>query len=309
MSLFFQRRLRRLRALRQRAKHRAANKMKFEKYVATGNDFLFIDARTAETDSFLEKMQLTRSKLAARLSDRHYGAGADGVVFVELIDSRLKWDFYNSDGSQAEMCGNAARCMGLWAKRELHQDSAVFETLAGPMRVQSVDDGDFEVHFDHLELKNQILPVPAGAPAGVLSLTLLNTGVPHAVLLVEDLKRVSAELLLGKESDMFRHFRFPEPAGARGANVTILEITGEQNYSSVTFERGVEDYTLSCGTGVLAAAAAGLIHSLASGDLQARVKTPGGILNTRFTEDFRSGVLIGPARFVFDANLDEEFSK
>lgn len=118
-----------------------ASPLAFDKIVGTGNDFLFFDLRERPLSEFT---RLSRGELAIRAADRHNGVGADGVVFVERNEGEpaLKWDFFNSDGSQAAMCGNALRCMGLWAREWLRSETVRFLTARGPIDVSHVE-GEF----------------------------------------------------------------------------------------------------------------------------------------------------------------------
>jgi len=134
--------------------------------------------------------------------------------------------------------------------------------------------------------------------------TLLNTGVPHAVIEIENLKTVRTPEVRAVVSA----FRFHPRAGSAGTNVTFLQGAGQrgsdQHFSTITFERGVEDFTLSCGTGVLAAAAVGLQHS---GEWVCVVDTPGGRLRASFNPGWNGARLEGPAEFVYEAKVPNDF--
>lgn len=272
----------------------------FVKLVGTGNDFVFIDARNGLPSAFIQR---PRQELVRRLCDRHFGIGADGVVFVENASSserlpgRLRWDFYNSDGSSAEMCGNATRCMGRWAERVLGVSQVEFETTAGLVRAYAHGDLiESELSFVSASLKS----IQFEHQGRLETAFLVNTGVPHAVY--ETSKIETASRLV----DVIRALRFHPETGARGANVTFLERVGRSSYKTVTYERGVEDFTLSCGTGVLASAAVGLSSD---GAFAADVETPGGKLEVRYKDGFKGVSLIGPAAVVFSGRLTTEFLK
>lgn len=272
----------------------------FVKLVGTGNDFIFIDARTALPFGF---SSLDRREFVRRMCHRHFGIGADGVVFVESspIESRLKWDFYNSDGSSAEMCGNATRCMGRWAEQLLNRNEIEFETVAGLVRAST--QGSMiasELPFVSADLRKIEFDLEGRREKAYL----VNTGVPHAVFEISRLSEAS------RYQDVIQALRFHPESGPRGANVTFLERASGSSYKTVTYERGVEGFTLSCGTGVLAAAAVGLsAHPSSSGVLQAEVETPGGELTVRFKDGFRGVTLIGPATVVFSGQITTEFLK
>ncbi|MES2963742.1 MAG: diaminopimelate epimerase [Bdellovibrionota bacterium] len=265
----------------------SAAHLSISKLVATGNDFIFIDARGPLEGAFA---RISRDELTKRLCDRHFGVGADGVVFVTQDAQGLAWDFFNNDGSHAEMCGNATRCMGRWAQDVLHVPSVEFKTAAG--KVVATVEGEnvvSKLDFVHPQLKWIYADNHRAA--------LVNTGVPHVVVQdkIEDAKA---------NWQAIKSWRFHPEAGIKGANVTFLEIEGPTKFKTVTFERGVEDFTLACGTGVLAAAAVGLVDQKSGFD--AEVVAPGGKLRVHFNRDFNGAVLAGPARLVFKTVLGEE---
>ncbi len=262
-----------------------------QKFVATGNDFLFLDARQERS---LGKMD--RAKLAKILCDRHFGAGADGLVFVETgARVALKWDFYNSDGSSAEMCGNASRCMGRWAQKNLAVDAIEFETAAGVVRAE-VKNSHIVSHLEYLQISFAVISFEAGGRR--LQASLVNTGVPHAVFEVARIDEVR------QARPIVEALRFHPKTGPHGTNVTFLQKQTSQEFATVTFERGVEDFTLSCGTGVLAAAAVGLHDSRGT---KAELTTPGGELKVIFGPDWRGASLEGPAQFIYEATMAEGF--
>jgi diaminopimelate epimerase len=272
----------------------------FVKIQGAGNDFIFIDLRKTVFGSF---SSLSRAEFVAKICDRHFGVGADGLVFVEAVASPqtgalashqadLQWDFYNTDGSFAEMCGNAARCMGLWAALYANLPRFKFATRAGVVRADvllpiesglenprvTVDLDFVKIEWQDIHYKNQ------GEDKAAV---LVNTGVPHAVVEVPSLDNLS----LFKED--IAALRFHPQAGERGANVTFLQRGSELR--TVTFERGVEDFTLACGTGVLAAAAVAL---RGTHQAKAELRTPGGVLQVVL--GLTSGAtLVGDASVVF----------
>jgi diaminopimelate epimerase len=270
------------------------NRLLFTKYVATGNDFIFIDALEQIPAPFSDR---PRTEVAKALCERNWGVGADGLVFVEkgAHQGRFSWDFYNSDGSRAEMCGNASRCMGLWASRALGLDSIEFETAAGVVRAeikaQTVASWLDYVAIDFKRLNFEV-------DDRIREAWLVNTGVPHAVVKIDRIYEARAAL------DVVKALRFHGDTGKAGANVTFFEAVAEDRFATVTFERGVEGFTLSCGTGVLAAAAVGLRESEAR---EAWVTTPGGELKVKFGNDWSGALLEGPASYVFEATVDESF--
>lgn len=211
----------------------------FSKYSGCGNDFILIDNR-----SELHKMT---QQAIVKLCDRNRGIGADGVIFIEkshLADFKMK--IFNRDGSLAEMCGNGLRCLGqfildLGYKKKLY----TIETLE---RILSVDFMDDQIRADMgvmKNLENKNLQIDKAT----WDCYTLNTGVPHAVIFVDDLDTVPIKTLGAK----IRHHPTFSP---HGVNANFAKKTSENQISIRTFERGVEDETLACGTGAVASAIA-----------------------------------------------------
>lgn len=259
-----------------------------------GNDFLLVDGRK-------RAVKLTRKQIV-QLCDRHFGVGADGViVLVPSASGKADWawQFYNSDGSQGEMCGNGARCFARYVQKHAKVNGAfTFETEAGIIRAQ---------------LKHKRVTVSLTAPkelrleqrvqlsVGERVVHSINTGVPHAVLFVPDADKAMLEVL-GPELRRHAHF------GPRGTNVNFVQVLGRNHIRVRTFERGVEGETLACGTGVTASA---LISARVHGfTAPVKVQVQGGDeLEIDFKDDglgFEDVRLSGPAEFVFEgkATLD-----
>lgn len=268
------------------------------KLVATGNDFVFIDGLNSNG----VPSGIQRDELARRVCDRHNGVGADGLVIVEkgASEGSFKWDFYNSDGSFAEMCGNATRCFGRWLRTRYGLSEARLQTAAGEVFVRS--EGD-QIASELSFVRPTPKEIRFTLPDHDLERTavLVNTGVPHVVYQVAQIDSAY------QSKDVISQLRFHPETGARGANVTFLEIQSTGKFATVSFERGVEGFTLSCGTGVLAAATVGL---KVTGGHEAIVSTPGGILRVSYHSDRPGVTLSGPALFLFTAHLQkEEFVK
>jgi diaminopimelate epimerase len=268
----------------------SSNGLPFYKIVGTGNDFLFLDFRNEV------KLPVARAEFVRRIANRHLGVGSDGVVFVEKQGSDLKWDFYNPDGSSAAMCGNALRCMGRWAKTVLGKDEVQFHTRLGLVTVRC-EDGRFNAQLKGLNVSPR--PLPYEIDGAALEANLINTGVPHAVVRVSTI--TNEDLLLKHVPPLRRH-----PAvGVEGANVTFVQVVDAKEFKTVTFERGVEGFTLSCGTGVLAAAAEGL--GFIPSETSAKLTTPGGVLEVIYKDNFSVAHLIGPAEVICSGVLEERF--
>lgn len=251
----------------------------------TGNDFIFLNA------SDLGSQDLDRSELTQALCHRRFGIGADGVAFIEDWDEnddviRFRWDFYNNDGSSAEMCGNAARCAVVYNFVLNGSTDCEFETAIGKIRGGFEDDEpvvQFQLQSD--EIKPHNLNWGSQSFDGFF----LNTGVPHFVIPTDSIDNLSAELCAEIQKD--------PSFGKEQTNVTPLQI-GSPSFTQ-TFERGVRDFTLSCGTGVIAAAK--VIEHL-QGHSRSRLKTPGGELEVKIKNSNVS--LKGPAFCVFKGVVD-----
>jgi len=265
--------------------------MVFYKMEASGNDFVVVDNRKK---AVRDVVKFTRA-----ICDRHKGVGADGVLFIE---SSRKADFkmriVNADGSEAEMCGNGSRCVALYAHEVMKLPSKfLMETLAGligadvkkqTVRVKLSDPKDFK-------------------PRGLLNADntdwqyySVNTGVPHAVIFVEDIANFPVQNI-GEKIRYHDHFK---PAGT---NVNFVQVTDKNAVSVRTYERGVGE-TQACGTGVTASA----LISAVSGRTRppVKVKTLGGdILTVDFKLD-SSGVrdvyLEGKANFIYKGTLSHD---
>src|SRR2546427_149383 len=207
----------------------------FTKMNGAGNDFVLIDNR-AQTIKL-------KGEQIVRLCDRHRGIGADGVmILIPCASGKADWawEFYNSDGSTGEMCGNGARCFARFVTRRtnLNRDFA-FETAAGVIAAKF--DGE-EVTVSLTAPKDLRLNERVQLSVGPQTLHSLNTGVPHAVLFVPDADKAMVQQL-GPEIRRHAHF------GPKGTNVNFVQVLGPSDVPVRTFERGVEGETLRCGTG------------------------------------------------------------
>jgi diaminopimelate epimerase len=266
--------------------------LEFTKMNGAGNDFVLIDNRAG-------KVQLSPEQIV-RLCDRHRGVGADGVML--LVPSRTgkadwAWDFYNSDGSAGEMCGNGARCFGRFVQKTAGANgSFTFETGAGV--ITAALNGEL-VTVNLTKPKDLRLNEPVKLSTGVETIHSLNTGVPHAVLYVPDADKAMVRSL-GPEIRRHAHF------GPRGTNVNFVQVLGPNHIRVRTFERGVEGETLACGTGVSAAGMiSARVHRFTS---PVKVQVQGGdTLEVSFKDsgtDFDDVRLTGPADFVFEGRVE-----
>lgn len=257
-----------------------------------GNDFILIDNRNG-------KVQLSREQVV-RLCDRHRGIGADGLFLLRPCASGKAdwaWDFYNSDGSVAEMCGNGARCFARFIQRVAGtKGNTSFETGAGV--IAAAFQGE-RVTVNLTDLKDLRLNQKIALKEGTVVLHSVNTGVPHAVLFVSDADKAMVGQL-GAEIRNHQYF-LPE-----GTNVNFVQVTGPNAIRVRTYERGVEGETLACGTGVSASALISAeMHAFES---PVKVQVQGGdqleVSFERAGDDFRNVKLSGPADFVFEGRID-----
>lgn len=295
------------------------------KLTGAGNNFLFIDLRDDKAKKMLARIlrsaeympgsrkslgRLSESKrralLAKTLCNPYQSLGADGLLFLE--NSRradLKWDFYNADGSQAEMCGNAARCVGAYlADVNPYLKSPIrLETLAGDILItvlpqQSVDG----TRLICVEMPKVSVAVIGHAKNNIkinknsLNFDVINSGVPHAVFDVSHLTK-DLEKNVGKLVDIVNKTRSLTQFKQSGTNVTFYIKRKKQNLDSLTFERGVEGYTQACGTGATAAAYS---YSKGAHDF-VTVTVPGGKLAIDLSR--QRPLLIGPAKLVAEIYL------
>ncbi len=253
----------------------------FYKYQGTGNDFILIDQRTAQ---HLTKSDTERIRL---MCNRRFGIGADGLI---LLQNKPGYDFemiyFNSDGRESTMCGNGGRCISAFAKQlGIIEKKCHFLAIDGPH--DSLVEADNWVELKMSNVKN----VENGD-----GFFVLNTGSPHYVVMVEDISDINI-VENGKAirySDRFRE---------AGINVNFVEKKSD-GIEVATYERGVEDETLSCGTGVTASAIAWGMLKNKKNQGEIAVSTKGGNLKVRFESDRNGGYeniwLCGPAEMVFE---------
>ncbi|CAN5600519.1 diaminopimelate epimerase [soil metagenome] len=265
--------------------------LSFTKMNGAGNDFVMLDNRSASLS--LDTAQI------AHLCDRHRGVGADGVLIVEPpqngADFRMR--YYNADGGEAEMCGNGARCFGRYASRLAGGDrpEISFETMAGTIGATFQGDNVRIAMSDpHSYRPAQEIEVDGR----ILEVHFLNTGVPHAVVFVDNVEDV----------DVVRNgaaLRYHDAFAPKGTNANFVQVLGPGSLVLRTYERGVEGETLACGTGVCAAAILYHLKSQAPSPISVKVRG-GDTLRVGFEktdEGFRNVTLTGPADFVFDGTV------
>jgi diaminopimelate epimerase len=262
--------------------------IQFAKMNGAGNDFVLIDNRAS--DVVLSAAQV------ANICHRQRGVGADGVILLKpCADEQADWawDFFNSDGSEAEMCGNGARCFARYLSRVTELNGEIsFLTGSGVIRAQ-IDGSIVTVNLtDPTDLRldeNVLLSI------GERQIHSINTGVPHAVVFVDD----ADEVMVASLGNEVRHHEHFEPAGT---NVNFVQLIKPSRIRVRTYERGVGE-TLACGTGVAAAAMiAGRLHDFVP---PIKVDVFGGdTLEVSFNEDLSNVRLTGPAEFVYEGVIE-----
>jgi len=253
----------------------------FNKYQGTGNDFIIIDNRN-------NVFNPGNSALINRLCDRRFGIGADGLILIGALDGYdYEMIYFNSDGFRGTMCGNGGRCTAAFALKH---------SIAGTSQRFLASDGVHEALSE-----NNIIRLTMSDVKNISKISgnyFINTGSPHYVVFASDLDNL----------DVFsegRKIRWSDEFKPGGTNVNFVEIHQDGIYVR-TFERGVEDETLSCGTGVTASA----IASVLSGHFVSapvNVRTRGGELKVEFEirSELITGIkLCGPATFVFEGTIE-----
>jgi diaminopimelate epimerase len=272
--------------------------IKFVKMTGAGNDFILIDNR-------LNEYQFQWSALAPILCQRRFGVGADGLLIIERgKKTPYRMLYYNADGSYGGMCGNGGRCVGKFLMRRLKTQSLSFEALdyVYKSEVQQNNQILLEMKNPTEFKKNIVIPMNSGNLKG----HYINTGAPHSVLFVNDLPTVIEEFLNSRGiTEIGRAIRHSDVFQPDGTNVDFVTIKNDNQISMRTYERGVEDETLACGTGAVACAViASLVHNLQP---PITVHTRGGqslLVNfERRGEVVTNVVLIGSAEEVFEGSV------
>lgn len=211
---------------------------------------------------------------------------ADGFIFLQKKET-FEWFFYNNDGSDAEMCGNATRCVGFYIKNILKDPANqwTLKTIAGFIQIESLAAESFRIAMTPI----QTLSSPHGS--------FFDTGVPHLI------QEIDAFADFPKMKEKARALRAHPDFQPRGTNVTYVKLAAEKDrLQAVSYERGVENFTEACGTGAMAAAMYNLIKR---GSVQTQVEMPGGTLMMDLT-DFKKPLMTGPAvllgKFEYDVN-------
>lgn len=265
--------------------------LRFTKMNGAGNDFILFDNRTGSID--LDRNQI------AQLCDRHRGIGADGILLLEKptngADFRMR--YFNADGGEAEMCGNGARCFARFANKVGgRQEKISFETPAGVISAELK--GDL-VTLQMTEPTDLRLNIDLSMAAENRTLHFINSGVPHVVIPVAKIDNVDVRC----DGAAIRYHNMFSP---NGTNVNFIEKRGPNKIAIRTYERGVEDETLACGTGIVASAL--IFAETENIDEPITVTARGGdelqVGFERVEGGFRNVTLTGPAEFVFEGTIE-----
>lgn len=260
----------------------------FYKYQGTGNDFILIDNRT--------KFFKNDTKLIAHLCDRKFGIGADGLILLENPKNHeedFEMIYFNADGKESSMCGNGGRCAVAFAN---------LLGIIGQETVFSAIDGTHHARIENGQVRLQMKDVPEIMQTN--ETYFLDTGSPHHIVFTSDLETLDVKTEGAK-------IRNNETYREEGVNVNFVSHGPARNVNIFfvrTFERGVEDETLSCGTGVTAVALAAHFSGKTSDEI-IQIKTLGGALSVSFTPTQRRGCyeniwLSGPAELVFEGEME-----
>ena len=269
-------------------------KIPFMKMSGSGNDFIFIDHRAPLVAE--DRMK----EFARKICRRRTSVGADGLIFIERSEKAdFKWRFFNADGSEAEMCGNGGRCASRFAfLKGISGPRLTFETLAGILsaevdgkRVKLEMTKPFGLRLDEpllLEGKEEVV-------------SILNTGVPHAVLFRDDLEDLDI-VRMGRAMRYHSHFA---PAGT---NADFVRVEDRSRLTVRTYERGVEDETLACGTGTVASALIAAFKGFVTSPVA--VKTRGEeVLTVHFEIEGKEVTKVffeGDVHIIYEAEMWEE---
>lgn len=264
--------------------------LEFYKLNASGNDFIIIDNR----DGRLYELCIDIPDFVKKVCRQHLSVGADGLILIENSDiADFKWRFFNSDGSEAEMCGNGGRCVARYAYiKGIAGAEMTFETIAGIIRAHVISN---RVKLQLTDPRDLKLDYPLRFDDTEIFISSVNTGVPHAIVISDDIERIPVE-------EIGRKIRYHSMFGTQGSNVNFVQIIDKKNVKIRTYERGVEGETLACGTG---AVATGLVlKEKGLVEIPVKIWTKGGEIITIYIDE--KVYLEGESRVVFKGELYEE---
>ncbi|MEA3305215.1 MAG: diaminopimelate epimerase [Candidatus Omnitrophota bacterium] len=270
------------------------NSLNFTKMTAAGNDFIIVDNREGKLESNIAPL----SKLAKAVCERKRSIGANGLLALENSGKAdVAMRIFNPDGGEVTMCGNGSRCMAYYVvQKGLAGNTHSIETKAGILKAE-VEGNDVKIEL------TQPMDISCNFSLDLsdcrYKISFVNTGVPHIVHFVEDLDGIDIKKI-------GRDMRFHKEFAPDGANVNFVKITGKCELSIRTYERGVEEETLACGTGAVASSViASELHAM---EPPIKVKTPGGeVLIIRFKKingEYKEVYLEGKVKLVYEGGTN-----
>ncbi len=269
--------------------------IKFTKMSASGNDFIVVDNRKKQISDVSSQI----SEIVKKVCQRKLGIGADGVLLLEESSKAdFKMRIFNPDGGEVEMCGNGARCIALWAKSKIkNQKSKIgIKTKAGILEAEVGSDDRVKIKMT--DPANPRLNFNLLVDGKEYKVHSINTGVPHVVLFVEDLKKA-------KVKELGKKFRYHKEFAPEGTNVNFIKVRDENSLDIRTYERGVEDETLACGTGACASAI--ISHLLGRTQSPTKMYTKSGSILTIYFDSSDSKItnlyLEGDAAVIYEGEL------
>ena len=257
---------------------------------ASGNDFIVIDNRDGKVDKDFPDT----SGFIRKVCRVHHSVGADGVILIENSDKHdFRWRFFNADGSEAEMCGNGGRCAARFAYMNgITKEKMTFETIAGVIKAEVTGTRVKLQLTTPVDIK---LDYPVGLEDKEIFLSSVNTGVPHAVLLVDDVDYMPVE-------ELGRLVRYHKVFGEKGTNVDFVEVIDKENLKLRTYERGVEGETYACGTGAVAVGV--ILKEKALVQSPVNIKTKGGEILKVYVDG--EVYLEGDTKLIYVGKLNDE---
>ncbi|RLB33808.1 MAG: diaminopimelate epimerase [Deltaproteobacteria bacterium] len=268
--------------------------IEFWKMQGSGNDFILIDNRDQAIS------QEVMPQLVLKACRRRTSVGADGVIFVTRSEKYdFAWRYFNADGGEVEMCGNGSRCVCRFAYlKGIAGPKMTFETLAGP--VSGEVNGRFVKVLMPLPTQMK-LDIPVEKDPGWKSIDFVNTGVPHVVVILEDIETYPVV-------EQGRALRYHKYFAPDGTNANFVEVLGPNELGMRTYERGVEDETLACGTGAVASSIVCAERGLVKPPVKVKTRS-GEVLTISFKKEgdgFQEVWMEGSTTIVYEGKLHRE---
>ena len=277
--------------------------LKFEKYHGAGNDFVIMNEK-----DLIEKGIPDYNELAKQVCDRHFGIGADGLLILKYVANMPFMFYYNSDGSQAPMCGNGIRCFSNYLRNNNveQENSFIVKTLSGDLVIETNMDEEENIFsvkvnmgkpiFEVKKLintdKERFLKEKINIDGKEIEISYIFMGTDHSVIFVDDFSEYDIDDL-GKKIENYTEL-FPKKV-----NVNFVKVTDRNNMEVITWERGA-GRTLACGTGATASAVLGRIFDLT--DEKVNVKVPGGQLTIEYSQEEDDAFMTGPSEKIAEGN-------